>query len=138
MTNYNIIERNDNSTLTQRLKQIDYFGAITIVSAVVAFLLATSMGGNLRPWSDPLVVGCLVASVVLAVIFCIVEAKVATNPLMPWHIISSQTPFACSLTCFWVLMATTATIYLLPLYIQVIYMSISETEGYLSSMCRSY
>lgn len=119
MTNYNLKERNDNSTLTERLKKIDYLGAITVVSAVVCFMLATSMGGNLRPWSDPVVVGCLVASGVLAMIFCIVEAKVAQNPLMPWHIVSSQTPLACSLLNFWTLMATMAAIYLVPLYLQV-------------------
>ena len=103
----------------ERLKQIDYLGAISIVSAVVAFLLATSMGGNLRPWSDPLVVGCLSVSIVLAVVFCVIEAKVARNPLMPWHIISAQTPLASSSVNFWTLMCTTATIYITPLYIQV-------------------
>lgn len=119
MTNYNLKERNDNSTLAERLKKIDYLGAITIVSAVICFMLATSMGGNLKAWSDPMVVGCLVASVVLAILFCIVEAKVAQNPLMPWHIVSSQTPLACSLLNFWTLMATMAAIYLVPLYLQV-------------------
>ncbi|KAI9489344.1 major facilitator superfamily domain-containing protein [Zychaea mexicana] len=118
LTNYNLNERKDNSTTFERLKQIDYLGAISIVSAVVAFLLATSMGGNLRSWTDPLVIGCLCASVVLAVVFCVIEANVARNPLMPWHIVTSQTPLACSLTNFWVLMCTTATIYITPLYFQ--------------------
>ncbi|KAI8140615.1 major facilitator superfamily domain-containing protein [Fennellomyces sp. T-0311] len=118
LTDYNLKERKDNSTALDRLKQIDYLGAMSIVSAVVAFLFATSTGGNLRPWSDPLVVGCIVSSVILAVVFCVIEAKVARNPLMPWNIITSQTPLACSLTNFWTLMCTTATIYLTPLYIQ--------------------
>ncbi|KAI7852438.1 major facilitator superfamily domain-containing protein [Circinella umbellata] len=129
LTNYNLKEKKDNSTTMERLKQIDYLGAISIVSAVVAFLLATSMGGNLRPWSDPLVVGCLGVSIVLAVVFCVVEAKVARNPLMPWHIISSQTPLASSSVNFWTLMCTTATIYITPLYIQGLLGESPTTSG---------
>jgi hypothetical protein len=101
------------------LKKIDYAGAVTVVTAVVAFLFATSMGGNILPWSDPLVVGCLVGSIILATIFCFIEAKVALNPLMPWNIISARTPFACCMTNLCCLMSTTAIIYTTPLFFQV-------------------
>ncbi|CAO3652975.1 unnamed protein product [Cunninghamella blakesleeana] len=120
LTNYNLEENKEGAEakLWQRLKKIDYAGAITIVSSVVAFLVATSLGGNIRPWSDPLVVGCLVSSIVLIVLFGIIEANWAENPLMPWHIISSRTPLACSLVNLWVVMANTAVIYITPLYLQ--------------------
>lgn len=120
MTNYNLKERNDNSTLMQRLKMIDWLGAGTIVTAVVAFMVATSLGGNTRPWSDPFVLGCLAASVVLTILFGVVEAKIADNPLMPWSIITSRTPLACSLTNFWALMATMSSVYMIPLYLQAV------------------
>lgn len=120
MTNYNLKERNDNSTLMQRLKMIDWLGAGTIVTAVVAFMVATSLGGNTRPWSDPFVLGCLAASVVLTLLFGVVEAKIADNPLMPWSIITSRTPLACSLTNFWALMATMSSVYMIPLYLQAV------------------
>ncbi|CAO3650651.1 unnamed protein product [Cunninghamella echinulata] len=120
LTNYNLEENKEEQDmkLWQRLKKIDYAGAFTIVTAVVAFLIATSLGGNIRPWSDPLVVSCLIASAVLLVLFCIVEANWATNPLMPWPIISSRTPLSCSLANFWIVMANTAVIYITPLYFQ--------------------
>ncbi|KAI9020752.1 major facilitator superfamily domain-containing protein [Phycomyces nitens] len=128
LTNYNLEEQEANSSLMERMKKIDYLGAATIVLAVVAFLLATSLGGNLRPWSDPLVVGCLVGSVVLGVLFCYVEANVALNPLMPYHIISAQTPLACSLVNFWTVMCSTAMIYVAPLFFQGL-MGYSSTQA---------
>jgi hypothetical protein len=106
-------------SFSEKLKKIDYAGAVTIVLAVVSFVVATSLGGNTRSWSDTTVVGCLAASVVLSILFCFVEAKIAPNPIMPWSIISSRTPFACSLTSFWSLMCNMAMLYITPLYFQV-------------------
>lgn len=120
LTNYNLEEKASDDTLSKRLKKIDYAGATTVVLAVVSFLMATSLGGNIKPWSDPIVLSCFAGSIVLAVLFCIIEAKFALHPLMPWNIISSRTPLACSATNLWCLMATTALIYITPLYYQAL------------------
>ncbi|CAO3596098.1 unnamed protein product [Absidia cylindrospora] len=118
LTNYNLEEEESDAKLWDRLKKIDYGGAFTVVMAVVAFLLATSVGGNLRPWSDPLVIGCLVTAGVLTVLFCVVEKYWAENPLMPWSIISSRTPLACASANFWTVMSSISIIYIAPLYFQ--------------------
>lgn len=118
LTNYNLKEHEGESTLWERFKRIDYAGAFTIVLAVVAFMLATSWGGNTRAWSDPVVYGCLIASVILTVIFFIVEANFATHPLMPWHIISSQTPLACSFSNMLSIMCGYGVTYTTPLFFQ--------------------
>lgn len=120
LTNYNLEEKASDDTLSKRLKKIDYAGATTVVLAVVSFLMATSLGGNIKPWSDPIVLSCFAGSIVLAILFCIIEAKFALHPLMPWNIISSRTPLACSATNLWCLMATTALIYITPLYYQAL------------------
>ncbi|KAI9263380.1 major facilitator superfamily domain-containing protein [Phascolomyces articulosus] len=118
LTNYNLEEQDDDSTLWQRFKKIDYAGSITVVSSVVCFMLATSMGGNTRSWTDPLVIGTLAATVVFAIIFCIIEAKFAKFPIMPWHIISSRTPFSCSLANFFGVMCGFGTTFTTPLFFQ--------------------
>ncbi|KAG1457091.1 hypothetical protein G6F46_003016 [Rhizopus delemar] len=119
LTNYNLKEQEDaGSTLLDRFKKIDYLGASAVVSAVVCFLLATSMGGNSRAWSDPLVYGLLMTSVILSIVFCWIEKHVAQNPLMPWSIISSRTPFACALSNFFVVMCSFAMTYTTPLFFQ--------------------
>lgn len=120
LTNYNLEENISGESFRDRLKRIDYLGAITVVSAVICFLVATSLGGNIKPWSDPIVLGCFTGAILFAVLFCIVEAKFALHPLMPWNIISSRTPLACSMTNLWCVMATTALIYITPLYFQAL------------------
>ncbi|CAO3704008.1 unnamed protein product [Rhizopus stolonifer] len=129
LTNYNLTEDQKAETISQKLKKIDYAGAITIVLAVVSFVIATSVGGNTKAWSDITVIGCLVASIVLSILFCFVEAKIAPNPIMPWSIASSRTPFACSMTCFWSMMCNTALIYLTPLYFQTVLGFSPSTTG---------
>ncbi|KAG2202276.1 hypothetical protein INT47_010724 [Mucor saturninus] len=118
ITNYNLEEQEVQTTTLERFKQIDYLGSGTVVSSVICFLLATSMGGNSHEWSDPLISGLLVSSVILAVAFCYIEANIALNPLMPWDIISSRTPFACSLTNFFIVMCSFALTYTTPIYFQ--------------------
>jgi predicted MFS family arabinose efflux permease len=118
LTDYNLAEQEEHTTTLERFKKIDYLGASAVVSAVVCFLLATSMGGNSHAWSDPLVYGLLISSVVLGVLFCYIEAKIALNPLMPWPIISSRTPLACSLANFFVIMGSFAMTYTTPLFFQ--------------------
>ncbi|KAG2233448.1 hypothetical protein INT48_008854 [Thamnidium elegans] len=118
LTDYNLKEQEVQVTMVEKFKAIDYLGAITVVTTVICFLLATSMGGNSRPWSDPLVYGLLISSVICGIIFCYVEANIALNPLMPWPIISSRTPLACSLTNFFVIMCSFALTYTTPLFFQ--------------------
>lgn len=118
LTDYNLAEQEEHTTTFERFKKIDYLGAGTVVSAVVCLLLATSMGGNSRAWSDPLVYGLLISSIIFAVLFCYIEAKIALNPLMPWPIISSRTPLACSLANFFVIMGSFAMTYTTPLFFQ--------------------
>ncbi|KAI8974702.1 major facilitator superfamily domain-containing protein [Pilobolus umbonatus] len=118
LTNYNLDEKESPETWISKLKKIDYAGALSIVIAVIAFLVATTLGGNIKTWYDPLVIGFLGLSVIMVSVFCIVEAKWAETPLMPWSIITSQTPLACSLTNLWCVMSTTAMIYITPLYLQ--------------------
>jgi MFS family permease len=51
-------------------------------------------------------------------LFLYIEKHVAKNPLMPWSIISSRTPFASSLLNFFCMMSSFAVSYTTPLYFQ--------------------
>ncbi|KAI9492154.1 major facilitator superfamily domain-containing protein [Zychaea mexicana] len=118
LTNYNLKEQEEESTLWERFKKIDYAGAITVVLSVVCFMLATSWGGNTKAWSDPLVIGTLSGSVVFAIAFCIIEAKVAKFPIMPWHIVSNRTAFASALTNLFGITCSYGTTFTTPLFFQ--------------------
>ncbi|GAA5806895.1 hypothetical protein MFLAVUS_000243 [Mucor flavus] len=129
LTDYNLKEQEVQISMVEKFKAIDYLGAITVVTTVICFLLATSMGGNSRPWSDPLVYGLLITSVICGILFCYIEANIALNPLMPWPIISSRTPLACSLTNFFVIMCSFALTYTTPLFFQGVLGYTSSQSG---------
>ena len=64
-------------------KQIDLSGAILLVLGLSAQLAALSMGGNDYPWSDWRVIVALVVSVILLIVFVVVELKTTAIPVMP-------------------------------------------------------
>lgn len=124
LTDYNLAptDGDDNRTKTstwERVQKIDYVGAILIVAAVLAFMVATSLGGNSRPWSDSLVVSLLAAFVVLTGLFLVVEKNYAELPLMPWYILTSRTPLACAFCNFCAVICSFASTFITPLYYQV-------------------
>ncbi|CAO3611768.1 unnamed protein product [Cunninghamella echinulata] len=120
LTDYNLEEKDIQQSAWERAKGIDYIGAILIVIAILAIMIATSLGGNSRPWSDPFVVGCLITFFVLIVVFLFVEKHLAKNPLMPWYVITGRTSLACSFSNFLGVLCSFATTFILPLYLQAL------------------
>ncbi|CAO3622055.1 unnamed protein product [Cunninghamella blakesleeana] len=120
LTNYNLEDKDQSQTTWDRVKEIDYIGAILIVSAVLAIMIATSLGGNSRPWSDPLVVSCLVAFFILIIAFLVVQKKWAKNPLMPWYVVTDRTSLACCFSNFFGVTCSFATTFIIPLYYQAL------------------
>jgi EmrB/QacA subfamily drug resistance transporter len=59
---------------------IDWLGAVLIGSAIAVFVLGVVEAPE-RGWTDPLVLGCLTAGVVLAVAFALVQLR-RTHPLL--------------------------------------------------------
>lgn len=66
-------------------RQIDLSGAFLLVVGLSVQLAALSLGGNQYPWSDVRVIVCLVVSVVILVVFIVVELKTRALPVMPMH-----------------------------------------------------
>lgn len=90
-----------NQPLRAKLRRIDFLGSITLVSTVGCLLLGLSLKSTEElPWSHPLVWGLLVASIVWAVVFVLVEAHWAPYPVMPIRLVTQRTPLAVSLSNF--------------------------------------
>lgn len=64
------------------LKAVDWYGIFTMLTVVVTLLLGLNFGGDLVPWSSPLTICLLVASVLIAPIFVLCERK-ARSPVVP-------------------------------------------------------
>jgi MFS family permease len=65
------------------LKKIDYWGVATAAVALFMLLIPISGGGSYFRWDSPMVIVMLIIGSLFVVAFIIVEAKVATLPMMP-------------------------------------------------------
>lgn len=74
--------------------RVDFSGSLLLVVAVSVQLVGLSLGGNELPWSNPWVIGSLVASVVLLGAFFLVEAKTTAIPVIPLRQLRGRNPIA--------------------------------------------
>jgi MFS transporter, DHA2 family, glioxin efflux transporter len=58
------------ASLNEKIIQMDPLGALLIMGAIVAYILALEYGGQTKPWNSSVVIGLLVGSVVIGVVFC--------------------------------------------------------------------
>ncbi|ROV92631.1 hypothetical protein VPNG_09873 [Cytospora leucostoma] len=101
------------------LSRIDFVGALLIVSFLVVLLLGLNAGGNLVPWTDPLVLTTLPLSLVLLIGFILWESRAAL-PIIPVRILAHRTVFTACLTNLTCTMANTILVFYVPVYLQVL------------------
>lgn len=104
---------------TARIKRVDFLGAITLVLTLVTLLLGLNTGGNQVPWTHPLVLASLAMSFVFLCVFIYVEAKVASEPVIPVRLLLSRTVAAACLTNWFTTMAVFGLLFYLPVFFQV-------------------
>ncbi|KAJ5226084.1 hypothetical protein N7468_007309 [Penicillium chermesinum] len=102
-----------------RIKRVDFLGAITLVLTLVTLLVGLNTGGNQLPWTHPIVIASLLLSVLFLGIFLYVEAKVASEPVIPAKLLLDRTVGAACLTNWFTTMTVFGLLFYLPLYFQV-------------------
>lgn len=102
------------------MKRVDYLGSLTLTSALVLFLLGVNTGGNILPWSHPLVLISLPLSVLSLTIFVYVEEKVAAEPIIPIRLLLDRTVAAACLSYWFTFMAFYGINFFVPVYLQLL------------------
>jgi len=74
----------------KRQASVDYLGAATIVGSVTSFILYLSWAGPDEGWGSSTGLGLLVATVVLAALFVVVERR-ASEPIIPLELFGHWT-----------------------------------------------
>lgn len=105
---------------TPRPQKIDWWGATTIVMAVVPILLAAEFGREWG-WSSPLTIGLGLVGVIGIVLFLIVEKRMGDAALIPFSIFKSQTFARTQILGFIIGIGMFGGMIVLPLVIQVAY-----------------
>lgn len=112
----------------RRESHIDYTGAAVLVAGVSALLLATVWGGQEYAWGSSTIIGLLIASVVLLVVFVVVERR-APEPILPPHLFSNSVFIVAGIVSFIIGAALFGVIVYLPEYLQVTHNSTATTSG---------
>jgi EmrB/QacA subfamily drug resistance transporter len=103
----------------KREHTIDYFGALLMVVAVSSTLLAVSIYGPERGWSDSTTVTYLAIGILLTLIFLVWEGK-AKEPILPLSLFKNHTFSLTSALGFIIGAGMFGAIVMLPLYLQVV------------------
>ena len=102
------------------LKRVDYSGSLTLTCALVLFLLGLNTGGNVLPWTHPLVLTALPLSLVFLLIFIYVEENMALEPVIPIRLLLNRTVASACLSYWFVFMAYFGLTYYIPVYLQLL------------------
>ncbi|EPS42105.1 hypothetical protein H072_3827 [Dactylellina haptotyla CBS 200.50] len=113
---HNHPDANESSTW-RKFKRVDFMGAVTLVLAVLSFLVALDRGGNVS-WNDKVVFITAPLSIVLFITFLIIEELVAVDPFAPLSIIFEKGLLACFLCNLFSFAGFYAAMFYVPLYFQ--------------------
>ncbi|MCK2199761.1 MDR family MFS transporter [Corynebacterium callunae] len=110
--------------------QWDYLGTVFMIIATTSLILFTTWGGSQYEWSDPIIIGLIIATIVAAILLVIVELR-AKDPLVPMQFFQNRN-FAITTIAGLILgVAMFGVIGYLPTYMQMVH-SINATEaGYM-------
>lgn len=100
------------------LARIDFVGVFLITSFLVILLLGLNSGGNLVPWTHPLVLTTLPLASVLLIAFILWEGQNA-QPIIPVRLFAIRTISAACMTNLVCTMANTTVLFYVPIYLQI-------------------
>ena len=102
------------------LKRVDYLGSLTLTGALVLFLSGLNTGGNVLPWTHPLVLTALPLSLIFLLIFIYIEERWALEPIIPIRLLLNRTVASACLSYWFAFMAYYGLTYYMPVYLQLL------------------
>ncbi|KAM5490432.1 hypothetical protein MaudMau93_002630 [Microsporum audouinii] len=122
------LARNEGWTLSQAIKTLDIKGSCLLVSGVSALLLTLNLGGNILPWSHPVVISSLVAFLICVIPFLMIEAS-AQRPVMPLKLLSTFPQANLIFSNFFGTMIINTILFNVPLFFQAVKMESLTSSG---------
>jgi len=117
-------------SLEHRKQSIDWWGAVTLVGAVVSLMFALELGGNQFAWNSAQIIGLFVSFAVLFVIFLIVETKVP-EPIISFTMFKRRLFAASNAVALLYGSAFIITTVYLPIFIQGVFGGSATNSGLL-------
>jgi len=99
------------------LARIDFVGVFSLIVFLVLLLLGLNAGGNVVPWSHPLILTTLPLSAVALIAFIFWESRHA-QPVIPVKLLLDRTVFMACLTNMLGTMVNFSAMFYVPIYLQ--------------------
>ncbi|CAK7216264.1 hypothetical protein SCUCBS95973_002754 [Sporothrix curviconia] len=107
------------SSALSQLGRIDFPGAGFLVAFLVTLLLGLSAGGNIVPWTHPLVIASVPLALVFFAAFVLWEASYAHHPIIPVRLVVCRTVLAACVANLVCTAGMLMAVFYVPLYLQV-------------------
>ncbi|KAI0738091.1 major facilitator superfamily domain-containing protein [Daedaleopsis nitida] len=112
------------------LKRIDYGGSATLLVTVFSVLVFLSMRfSEEHPWSSPTVYGSLTSAVVFALLFLVVELKIAPEPILAPFLLREKIPLLVGVSNFLVATCNFTIMYNFPTWFQTVLLTSASEAG---------
>jgi predicted MFS family arabinose efflux permease len=102
----------------ERLLQMDPFGVVLVMGAIITFILAMQAGGQTDPWGSGRVIGLLVGFVLIVMAFGAWELFNQERAMIEPRLIKLQTVWVNAVCAFFLSAGFLTIIYYLPIYFQ--------------------
>ncbi|GKZ28913.1 hypothetical protein AbraIFM66950_001871 [Aspergillus brasiliensis] len=107
--------------LRAKLASMDFVGCALFLAAVCCLLLALQWGGQTKPWSSSTVIGLLIGSAALALLFIFVQWKRQERALITLRVFSRRSVFTSAMVLFFLGGSTYLDTYFLPFYFEAVH-----------------
>ena len=104
---------------TRRQHAVDYVGALLLTAALSAVILFTGLGGTTFPWTSPVMIGLMAASIAGVIAFVALEMR-AREPILPMSLFANRNFAVASSVGFIVGLSLFGAVTFLPIYLQVV------------------
>jgi EmrB/QacA subfamily drug resistance transporter len=120
----------NNYDSTSKKVKIDFAGSILMITAISFLLIPLLEAGNVWQINDIRFLGMIFISLILFVVFGIVERR-AENPIMPFKLLRTSVIFFPNMTSLIVGIATLAVSSIIPMFAQGVFGTTAITAGFL-------
>ncbi|KAJ1862789.1 hypothetical protein LPJ78_004469 [Coemansia sp. RSA 989] len=114
--------------LKEKFLRIDILGSLVFQCCIVPIIVAFAWGGQGHKWISGQVLGVICASVVVGIIFLLIEWKVAREPIMPLGLFKVRNVTASSICHFCLGACIYAPLMFIPLW-ELAVKHVSETQA---------
>jgi hypothetical protein len=115
-------------SLTQQIREFDIPGSFFLFVSVACLILGLNLGGNIYAWSDPIVIGSLLLSVVTGLILIRIEQN-AIRPILPLELLTEAPRSNLLFANLFVMCGSNHILFNAPIFFEVVYGDSPTTAG---------